>query len=246
MKRFLILQLRPEVEASDGEFRAFLKTGGLAASDVHRLPLNQVPLPRDLTLSDYAGVIVGGGPGCVSDCPQTRNPLEARMEAQLLSLMPQIIAEDIPFLGCCLGIGVLGHYLDRAVSKDRYGEEAGLAQCQVTPDGIADPLLKGMPHAFDAFVGHKEALQYLPEGCVHLVQSDHCPFQMIRYRSNIYATQFHPEADGEEFSTRINMYRNKGYFPPEEVERLMALCRAADAAAPPQIVKNFVARYRAA
>jgi len=246
MKPFLILQLRPETVASDAEFRAFLEKGGLASSEVHRVSLDQESLPADLDLHSYSGVIVGGGPGCVSDCPTSRNSLEAKMEAQVMSLMPRIAGEDIPFLGCCLGIGVLGHHLARAVSKDRYGEEAGLARCSLTPDGQADPLLEDVPQEFDAFVGHKEALQHLPEGCTHLVQSPFCPFQMIRYRQNVYATQFHPEADGAEFANRLNMYRDKGYFPPEEVDRLMALCRAADASAPPRIVANFVRRYRAA
>lgn len=246
MKPFLILQLRPETVASDAEFEAFLTKGQLARNEVCRVSLAEETLPADLDLNAYSGVIVGGGPGCVSDCPSQRDPLEAQMETQVMSLMPQIVGEDFPFLGCCLGIGVLGHHLAQAVSKDRYGEEAGLARCNLTVDGQNDPLLQGMPREFDAFVGHKEALQYLPEGCTHLVQSPFCPFQMIRYRKNVYATQFHPEADGAEFANRLNMYRDKGYFPPEEVDRLMALCRAADASAPPKIVANFVARYRAA
>lgn len=246
MKPFLILQLRPEAEASDAEFRAFLEKGHLQTDEVHRISLAQEDLPADLDLTSYSGVIAGGGPGCVSDCPTQKDPLEARMEAQVMSLMPEIVSDDLPFLGCCYGIGILGHHLEQAVSKARYGEEAGLAQCNLTPDGASDPLLQGLPDHFQAFVGHKEALQHLPEGCTHLVQSPFCPFQMVRYRQNVYATQFHPEADGAEFANRLNMYRNKGYFPPEEVDRLMALCRAADASAPPKIVANFVSRYRGA
>ena len=61
MKPFLILQLRPETEASDDEFQAILRKGGLSMSDVHRIRLDQQSLPDDLRLENYAGVIVGGG-----------------------------------------------------------------------------------------------------------------------------------------------------------------------------------------
>ena len=69
-KPFLILQLRPETEAADDEFAAILRKGGLEAERAHRIRLDQEALPPDLCLAGYAGVIVGGGPGCVSDAPE--------------------------------------------------------------------------------------------------------------------------------------------------------------------------------
>jgi GMP synthase (glutamine-hydrolysing) len=68
-------------------------------------------------------------------------------------------------------------------------------------------------------------VQVLPEGCVHLVAGEACPFQMIRYGENVYATQFHPEADGEVFALRIRIYRDKGYFAPEDADALTAAAR---------------------
>ena len=41
-------------------------------------------------------VIVGGGPGCVSDDPASQRQPEARAQATILSLMPDIIARDTP------------------------------------------------------------------------------------------------------------------------------------------------------
>ena len=135
MKPFLILQLRPEVEASDGEFAAFLGKGGLSEAQLHRVCLDREPLPEGLSLDDYAGVIVGGGPGCVSDDPATKDPVEARIEAEILSLMPEITGRDVPFMGCCYGIGILGHHLGAEVSKRRYGEPVGPVTCRVTDAG---------------------------------------------------------------------------------------------------------------
>lgn len=243
MKQFLILQLRPEVDASDGEFSAFLDKGGLREEQVHRICLDRDPLPGGLRLEDYAGVIVGGGPGCVSDDPATKDPTEARIEADILSLMPAITGQDIPFLGCCYGIGILGHHLGAEVSKRRYGEPVGPVTCAVTEAGATDPLVAGLPARFDAFVGHKEAVQELPEGCVHLLASDPCPFQMIRYGQNVYATQFHPEADAGVFEDRIRIYRHKGYFAPETADDLIAMVHAADVTVPTEILRRFVARY---
>ncbi|MET4103581.1 GMP synthase (glutamine-hydrolyzing) [Roseovarius sp. MBR-78] len=242
-KPFLILQLRPETEAADDEFAAILRKGGLAPERVRRIRLDQEALPEGLRPEDHAGVIVGGGPGCVSDPPEAKSPIEARIEAQVLALMPAIIATGTPFLGCCYGIGILGRHLGGDVSKRAYGEPVGTADCHLTDEGARDPLLDGLPRRFAAFVGHKEALQALPPGCTHLVASPTCPFQMVRHGDCVYATQFHPEADAAGFETRIRIYRHKGYFAPETAEDLIAMCRAADVTAPERILRNFITRY---
>ncbi|WP_432450287.1 glutamine amidotransferase [Aliiroseovarius marinus] len=245
MKPFLILQLRPETDASDDEFQAFLSKGGLREDEVHRIRLDQEDIPADLDLGAYCGVIVGGGPGCVSDAPDKKTPIEAKIEADCLSIMPDITSRDIPFLGCCYGIGILGHHLEPgAVSKARYGEAVSASPCEITEAGKSDPLLQNIPANFQAFVGHKEAMQHLPDGCVQLVSSAPCPFQMIRYGKNVYATQFHPEADANGFETRIGIYKHHGYFPPEEAQALVDMVHAADVHAPAQILRNFVDRYR--
>lgn len=244
MRPFLILQLRPEDEASEGEYDAFLHTGGLKAAQTHRIRLDQQPLPSDLNLSAYSGVIVGGGPGCVSDAPDDKDPTEARIEAQILSVMPAITETDTPFLGCCYGIGILAHHLGARVGKDRYGEPVGPVECRMTDAARDDPVMAGLPDRFNALVGHKEAVQDLPPGAVHLLSSDPCPFQMIRVKRNIYASQFHPEADGTVFESRIRLYRNNGYFPPDRADALIATCHAAEVDQPQKILRNFVARYR--
>ena len=244
-KPFLILHLRPEAEAADDEFAAILRKGGLAENETRRIRLDQERLPGALSLDDLSGVIVGGGPGCVSDAPAEKSEIEARIEADVLSLMPRVTERDFPFLGCCYGIGIVGKHLNGDVGKTRYGEPVGTSDCTVTEAGRADPLLDGIPDRFEAFVGHKEALQALPDSCAHLVASPACPFQMVRHGQNVYATQFHPEADAAGFETRIRIYRHRGYFPPETADDLVAMCRAAHVHAPERILRNFVDRYRA-
>lgn len=243
MKRFLIVQLRPEADASDAEYAAFLEKGGLEAARTHRIRLEREALPDALDPADYAGIIVGGGPGCVSDAPDEKSDEHARIEAAVMSLMPRITQGNIPFLGCCYGIGILGKHLGGSVGKGRYGEPVGTADCTLTEAGRADPLLAGLPDRFDAFVGHKEALEDLPMGCTHLIAAPTCPFQMVRYGSHVYATQFHPEADARVFEDRIKIYKHHGYFPPETAADLIAMCRAANVHVPERILRNFVRRY---
>ncbi|MEL6800993.1 MAG: glutamine amidotransferase [Pseudomonadota bacterium] len=243
MRPFLILQLRPEAEASDGEFAAFLAKGNLPPERAHRVRLEQESLPANLSLSDYAGVIVGGGPGCVSDAPGTKPADEARIEAEILSLMPEITDRDVPFMGCCYGISILAHHLGAPVSKARWGEPVGPVDCTVTEDGAKDPLLADLPRAFPALVGHKEATQELPDGCVHLIASETCPYQMIRYGQNVYATQFHPEADGAVFADRIRIYRDRGYFDPADAAALTEQSLAAHVDQPERILRNFIEIY---
>ncbi len=246
MKPFLILQLRPETEVSDDEFDAILRKGGLREDETHRVRLDSgsEPLPAGMDLNHYAGVIVGGGPGCVSDPPEKKSPIERRMENAVLSLMPAITEGDVPFLGCCYGIGILAHHLGAEVGQNRYGEDVGGVTCRITKDGKDDPLLQDLPETFRALVGHKEAVQELPKGCAHLLSSSPCPYQMIRYKQNVYATQFHPEADGDVFDLRIRVYKDKGYFAPGEAETLIAQARDEDVQVPERILSAFVERYR--
>ena len=244
MKPFVILQLRPETAAADNEFDAILEKSGLDKSEVVRIRLEREPIPERFELHDYAGVIVGGGPGCVSDPAEQKSEAERRIEEAILGLMPAIAADDVPFMGCCYGIGILAHHLGAKVGKERYGEDVGAVACTLTGDGKTDPLVKELPESFMAFVGHKEAVQELPSGCAHLLSSEPCPYQMIRYKDNIYATQFHPEADSKVFELRINIYKDKGYFPPEEAEKLIASCNQQNVHVPETILRNFVTKYQ--
>lgn len=243
MKKTLILQLRPETDASDDEYASILDKCSLSQEQTLRIRVDQEDIPDSLDVTDFAAVIVGGGPGCVSDAPETKSAMEARIEEQIFGLMPQIIEQDHPYMGCCYGLGILAQHLGGEVSKVQYGEPVGTAACALTADAGTDPLLQGLDAEFDAFVGHKEAVQALPHGTVLLVTSETCPVQMLRYGQNVYATQFHPEADAHDFERRIQVYRNHGYFPPEDADRLIEECHASVVTVPGEILHRFAKRY---
>ena len=241
MKPFLLLASRAEDTAADDEYLAYLRYTGLAEAQLHRIRMEAAPLPR-LELSDYSGVIVGGSPFTSSDPAEHKSEVQHRVERELFALLDRIVAEDFPFLGACYGVGTLGLHQGAVIDRT-YGEGLGGVTVRMTSAGQQDPLLRGLPERFTAFVGHKEACTVLPGGAVLLASSETCPVQMFRIRSNLYATQFHPELDVEGLTTRIDIYRHAGYFPPDSAEELMAQARQHNVTEPMAILRNFVERY---
>ena len=100
-----------------------------------------------------------------------------------------------------------------------------------------------MPNEFLALVGHKEACDDVPANAVHLASSATCPVQMFRIQENIYAVQFHPEGDEDEFILRIKVYKNYGYFPPEKANDLISALKGVDTPVPREILRRFVSKY---
>jgi len=243
MKPFLILQHRPIDEAADNEFDAFLRYGGLKPEEVRRIRMEQSGIP-DVNLSDYSALICGGGPSNVSDPEKEKSKSQLHFEGQLVRLYDEILDKDFPFLGACYGIGSLTQYAGGKVSKKQFSEDVGSTKITLTDNAALDELTQGLPATFKAFVGHKEACQELAPGATLLACSENCPIQMIRFKTNIYATQFHPELDTEGISLRIRIYRNHGYFAPEQAESMIDQIRHETVTVPEIILKRFVDRYR--
>ncbi|QFU08938.1 GMP synthase [glutamine-hydrolyzing] [Rhodobacteraceae bacterium THAF1] len=234
----LLLQCRPEDEAADEEYGAILSRGGLTATDVRRVRLEQ---DDPGSLSDVRAIIMGGGPACVSDPDPT--PAEAAINDRTRAILKQVCARDIPFLGLCYGVGALAAFLGGQVDKSARSEPISVADLGITPEGRADPLLEGVPKQFTGLVAHKEAAQEVPPDATLLVEGTACPVQMIRYRSNVYATQFHPEANGDSFALRIGVYRDRGYFDAAEADALQARVSGIETPHAARILRNFVDRF---
>jgi len=242
MKPFLLVATRAEDVAADAEYAAFCRYGGLDPEQLHRVRLEQGPLPA-VDLDDYSGVLVGGGPFNSSDPAEQKSSVQRRVESELAGLLDQIVARDFPFLGACYGVGTLGVHQGAVIDRT-YAEPISAVTITLTEAGRRDPLLADLPPSFDAFVGHKEACSVLPPDAVLLASSATCPVQMFRVRENLYATQFHPELDLPGIITRIGVYRDYGYFQPKEHDDVVAGVRSADVWAPPRILESFVRRYR--
>lgn len=241
-KPVLILQLRPEDVTADSEYACFLKYGGLRAGDTCRLRIEKHGIPGDLTLDDYCAIIVGGSPFDISTPEDRKSAIQKKIEADFNRLLQQVVVRDFPFLGACSGNGLLGRYLGARIST-QYGETVGCATLDITDDGRQDPLLAGFPARIDVLLGHKEAADTTPAGATLLLTGRDCPVQMFRVGANVYATQFHPEADAGEIMLRIDTYRNHGYFEPQLADELKNKVRHKSAPYAHKILRRFVERY---
>lgn len=245
VKPFLFLATRPEDAVADAEYDAILRFSGLSPHDLVRVRLESAPLDEllsDLDLTAYSGVLMGGSPFTSTDPVAKKSATQLRVEIELVKVITDIVALDVPFLGACYGISTLGMFLGGLLDRT-YAEPISAVPITLTEAGCADPLLAGLPRTFAAYVGHKEALRALPPGAVLLAESPACPVQMFRIGQHQYATQFHPELDVPGIVLRINAYRYAGYFDPDEVDQLIEAVSGAGVVSPGRILANFTARY---
>ncbi|KAA1429343.1 glutamine amidotransferase [Nocardioides antri] len=243
-KPFLLLSIRAEERAALDEHAAFVRFLGVGADEVRRVQLGLAPLPP-LDLDEWAGIILGGGAFNASDPEESKSEAQLRAERDLGRLLDEVIARDFPFLGACYGIGTIGRHQGAVVDRS-YPEPVGPVSVELTDEGAADPLFAGLPRAFTAYGGHKEAISRLPDHAVALATSAAAPVQAFRVGRHVYATQFHPELDLDGILTRIAVYAHHGYFDPSEQEALGAAAAAVTVTHPMTILRNFTSRYRQA
>jgi GMP synthase (glutamine-hydrolysing) len=238
VRPFLLLATRAEDRAADEEHAALLRFSGLREDELVRHRLEQRPLgPVDL--DDWSGIVLGGSPFNTSDPETAKSSVQHRVEAELAALLDEVVERDFPFLGACYGVGTLGVHQGGVIDRT-YGEPVGPVEVTLTAEGRDDPLTGVLPERFEAFVGHKEAVTELPPHAVRLASSSGCPVQAFRVRSRVYATQFHPELDVSGIATRIDIYRNEGYFHPTTADDLKEAAARSNVVHPTALLARFV------
>ncbi len=242
MKPFLILHHRPEEETHQQELEAIVQFGNLSSLDVVSIRIDREHIP-EIDFSLYSGIIIGGGPWNTYLPDDQKSSEQRKAESSLIPLLHRVVEEDMPLFGICYGMEILVVCTGGRQTHDRYSESAGAVDIELTELGTQDPLLKGLPETFRAFVGHKEACDRLPPDAVWLAKSQQCPYEMIRMKSNIYATQFHPELETEGFCLRTEVYKHAGYFLPEEFEMVQAAAKQEHITVPLEILRRFIQRY---
>jgi GMP synthase (glutamine-hydrolysing) len=242
VKPFLLLSIRGERAAAENEYASFLRFSGLRADELALVNLAAEEL-TELDLEDWSGILLGGGPWNASDASESKTATQLRAERAISALLDEVVARDFPFLGACYGIGTVGLHQGGVVDRS-WPEPVGPLTVVLTPDGEVDPVFAGLPAEFAAYGGHKEAMVRLPPGAVQLATSAPCPVQAFRVGQNVYATQFHPELDLEGICTRIDVYKNAGYFDPSLADSVKETSRAVQVEHPMTILANFVRLHR--
>jgi GMP synthase (glutamine-hydrolysing) len=238
---FLLLSIRAEDAAADDEYEAMMRFTRLDRNGLQRIRLTHSAL-GEIDLADWSGIILGGGPYNVSDAADSKSETQRRVESELLPLIGRIVDRDFPFLGCCYGVGTLGSVVGATVDRS-CTEPVGALTITLTTQGRRDPLFADLPDVFGAYGGHKEGATALPADLVCLASSADCPVQAFRVGDNVYATQFHPELDADGICTRIDVYKDYGYFAPETAESLKSAARQRSIEHPPTILRRFSDRY---
>ncbi|TRW44254.1 glutamine amidotransferase [Georgenia yuyongxinii] len=240
-KPFALLASRSEDVAADDEYASFLTHTGLRPDQLVRIRMESGPF-APLDLDAFSGLFLGGSPFTASVPEAHKSDEQRRVEAELDGVLREVHERDFPFLGLCYGVGALTP-IAGGVVDGTYAEQTAAVEIGLTDAGRRDPLLAGLPERFVAYVGHKEACTVLPPGAVLLATSAACPVQMFRLGSNQYVTQFHPELDHAAMVTRIDVYRNSGYFPAEEAEHVIVRISRADVSDSHRLLRTFVERY---
>lgn len=242
MRPFLLLTTRDDEAILAQEVAAFRSLTGLGDDQLVDHRLDRAPLVN-FDPHAWSGVLLGGSPYNSTDPLTKKSPTQRRVEQDLHRIMDTVVDNDVPFLGTCYGVAVLGGHQGAVIDR-AYGEPAGLTTVELTSDGSADPLLAGLPATFDALTGHKESCSALPAGATLLATSATCPVQMFRVGTALYATQFHPELDGPGIAERLEAYPHHGYAAPEQVAATAARLRAIRVPHPPTIIRRFVDLFR--
>ena len=144
-------------------------------------------LPYNSKLSDIrkanpAGIVLSGGPASVfaKDSPKPD---------------PRIFKLNIPILGICYGLQLMGKMLGGEVqASDR--REYGRGTLRIERKGT---LFSGLPSKLSVWNSHGDALAKLPKGFRILAKTENSSYAAIEDpKRKFYGLQFHPEVEHSE------------------------------------------------
>lgn len=240
MRPLVYLGVRPQQAAATAEYASFRTATGLDDTQLERFDLTRSPLPAD-AFERWRGFVVGGSPfnaTDIADAPDTVSPVQRRLEADLAVVADRAVTGATAAMFTCYGIGVVTAHLGGRVSRD-HPEDTGPTTVSLTAEGRADRLFGGLTSPFTALTAHKEGTDVLPPGAVLLATNSACPVQAYRIGTHLYATQFHPEPTTDDFTARMTVYRNDGYFDADAYDEVASRVRAARVTEPARLLRAF-------
>jgi GMP synthase (glutamine-hydrolysing) len=179
---------------------------------VERTILNERS-PELPPLAELGGVVVMGGPQDASN--DDRYP-GLRAERRLLA---EAAEADVPIVGVCLGMQLLGLALGARLHL-RHGREIGFAPVEWHEAASADPVLSALAHKPELrfLHWHSDAVE-LPRGAELLASTSLTPVQAFRFGSAL-GVQFHPEADAALLENWLTTPAMVEGLPTGEVARI--------------------------
>lgn len=141
---------------------------------------NHEPLP---ILSEIDWLIIMGGPMSVHDTDSYPWLIAEK------AFIKRAIEQGKVVLGICLGAQLIATVLGAQVYPNLYKE---IGWFPIERVANTTPFAQVFPEHIVAFHWHGETFD-LPNGAVHLAQSEACQHQMFAYKQNVIGLQFHLE-----------------------------------------------------
>ncbi|MBI1976903.1 MAG: type 1 glutamine amidotransferase [Candidatus Omnitrophica bacterium] len=157
------------------------------------ISLDTIDLDRGDVFPDprkYSAIFVFGGPDSANDVtPKIQDELQKIQEA---------LHAGIPYLGICLGMQLLvkaagGEVYRNPVKETGWKDPEGkYFSMDLTPEGHADPIFKGLSSPVKTFQLHGETVR-LTQKMTLLATGRHCKNQVVKIGDRAYGIQGHPE-----------------------------------------------------
>ncbi len=146
------------------------------------IDVEEAPVPDP---TEYDAFIAMGGPQHVGD--NDKYPYLIGVE----SAIRRAVEKDIPYLGLCLGGQLLAHALGAPVNRHSIAS-IGFYEVQLTEEGKADPLFRGLPGYQQVIHWHEDTFD-IPKDAIQLATNERTENQAFRYGRLAYGTQYHIE-----------------------------------------------------
>lgn len=231
----LLLQARQATDpARSEEVDSFARRSGLPFDSFHSHDLLQGPPTMGETRRFDCMMIGGSGDYYVS-----KRNLDHFDES--LAFLAEVSRSGMPVFGSCFGFQCLVEALGGSIEHDPASTEVGTYEIALTEEGKNDPLFGQLPAVFWAQLGRKDRAERLPEGCPNLAMSERCGMQALRVPGQpVWASQFHPELDGESNRERYLFYLSGYSDHMSDEERSEALQRFRSSPDTLPLLRRFV------
>ncbi|WP_457641207.1 type 1 glutamine amidotransferase [Persephonella sp.] len=144
----------------------------------------KLPAPDQFDL-----LIIMGGPMGVYDEKEFPWLVEEKR------FIERVIKANRKILGICLGAQLLADVMGAKVYKNKY-KEIGWFDLSLTERASESKFFSDFPKKFTAFHWHGDTFD-IPEGAIHIAESEGCKNQAFEYDGRIVGLQFHLETNIE-------------------------------------------------